>query len=379
MAPALSKYFSVSVENHLEFICLIASCGKRVLVSKSNKTGNLKRHMERIHPDIDIVPKEINEKMCYEMKKRILLQACVEMVTVNGRPLLALDDSGFRKIIDPHLQELEAAGHKLEISSKSIKEHITAMAEKVRQKIKSEMKDRVISVMADVATKHHRGILGINARYCKDGKVVLRTLGMEEMEERHTGETIANMIKNNLSSYDISVSHVHSFTSDNAKSMLKSGRLLNEEATEIQNAIDDERDSDIEILSDSDVEIVSDTAHELENLAESVASILKRENASLQLITGIGCAAHSLQTAIQDALKANQSKLLIRKCRNVVKTLRTQNVLLELKKFNVSIPTLDVKTRWNSKFLMVCRCTAIIQKRNISTYICASADVFYVP
>lgn len=81
MARAYSKYFSVSLENDLEFLCLIASCKKRVLVSKSNKSTNLKRHLQTHHPDTQIVVEESNEKMCYEMKKRMLLQACVELVT----------------------------------------------------------------------------------------------------------------------------------------------------------------------------------------------------------------------------------------------------------------------------------------------------------
>lgn len=73
----------------------------------------------------------------------------------------------------------------------------------------SDMRGKVISVMADVATKHHRGILGINSQYCHEGKVILRTLGMEEMTKRHTGETIADMVKNKLSSYGIPISQVH--------------------------------------------------------------------------------------------------------------------------------------------------------------------------
>lgn len=32
--------------------------------------------------------------------------ACVDMVTINGRPFTALDDSGFRRILDPVIEAL---------------------------------------------------------------------------------------------------------------------------------------------------------------------------------------------------------------------------------------------------------------------------------
>lgn len=33
--------------------------------------------------------------------KTVLLKACTEMVTVNGRPFTIFHDSGFRRILDP--------------------------------------------------------------------------------------------------------------------------------------------------------------------------------------------------------------------------------------------------------------------------------------
>jgi len=44
------------------------------------------------------------------MSEQILLTACVELVTMNGRPLTMMKDSGFRKIIDPILVGLGSQG-----------------------------------------------------------------------------------------------------------------------------------------------------------------------------------------------------------------------------------------------------------------------------
>lgn len=228
------------------------------------------------------------------------------------------------------------------------------MAEKVRDKFSAELKGRIISLMADIATL---------AQYSEDGKIVMRTLSMCEVHKHHTAETIADTIQETLNYYNVSINQIHSFTSDNAMAMLKSGRLLNDAANEIQNAICNEGDSDVEILSDSDVEIssdsdveiVSDCANGTKDIARHVADILKTKNPSMQIVVGIGCAAHSLQIAIKDVIKASNVRQLIRNCRVVVKILRRQNMLIELRKAGASIPTLDVKTRWNSTHLMICK------------------------
>lgn len=367
MATALSNLFRGHEKDEFCFYCLVAECGKTIKVSKSNKLSNLKRHMSLYHPTIDYNAewKSSQNKEYYQMKKRDLIHACVELVTVNGRPLFALDDSGFQKIIEPLLSELNAAGCPVTISSHSIKPYITEMAQKLKKKLATEMQGRLLSVMADAATKNHRGILGINVQYLDNGRTVLRTLGMVEMHERHTGETIADLIKQNLLSYGIAMNQIHSFTSDNARVMLKSARLLNEHATSDQPSVcySDEdveivsdSDDDIEILSDSDddIHVVSSNEAPFENFGRTVADIFKLENPSLHYITGVRCAAHSLQTAIEDALKASNSNMLIRICRGVVKALRTPNILIELKKQNGNVPVLDVKTRWNSSYFMVC-------------------------
>lgn len=91
----------------------------------------MKKHLE-LHPDeyeefiksqnktfITIKPDKINAskfkqttlqmtpgiRVNHSMK--ILIDGCVEMVTVNGRPYSSLNDSGFRRIIDPVLNGIK--------------------------------------------------------------------------------------------------------------------------------------------------------------------------------------------------------------------------------------------------------------------------------
>lgn len=40
------------------------------------------------------------------LNKTIIIDACVELIANNGRPLTLLDDSGFRKIMNPIMDSL---------------------------------------------------------------------------------------------------------------------------------------------------------------------------------------------------------------------------------------------------------------------------------
>lgn len=61
-------------------------------------------------------------KSTFEIKVNIthkkIIDACVELVTVNGRPYSALDDSGFKKILNPILSGFK---NKIALNSTSIR------------------------------------------------------------------------------------------------------------------------------------------------------------------------------------------------------------------------------------------------------------------
>ena len=43
-----------------------------------------------------------------EMNEKTLEYACLELVTINGRPFNLMDDSGFRKVLNPLLEGMQA-------------------------------------------------------------------------------------------------------------------------------------------------------------------------------------------------------------------------------------------------------------------------------
>lgn len=130
------------------------------------------------------------------------------------------------------------------INSSTIQQYIRKTGMRVREKIKDELKGRIISSMADIVARNRRGILGINAQYYSEGHIVLRTIGMVEIHERHSGETIKNLIRDNLNSYDMSLDQIYeyTYTTDSARSMIRSTKLTNWEALNDYADIDDDDD-----------------------------------------------------------------------------------------------------------------------------------------
>lgn len=91
-----------------------------------------------------------------------LIAACVELVTVNGRPFTLLDDSGFRKIINPIVANLP---EKPIINRKTIPHHIDAFADNLRSSIIKELKGKMLSLKIDGVVRHLRSVIGVNVQF----------------------------------------------------------------------------------------------------------------------------------------------------------------------------------------------------------------------
>lgn len=114
-----------------------------------------------------------------------LIMACVELITVNGRPFSLFEDSGFKKILQPLL---EFFPKKPIINSRSIPKYIKQMASSYRLELKEELKGKMLSLKIDGVSRHSKSIIGVNAQYVRDGKIFIRTLAMQTLTEKHTGK-----------------------------------------------------------------------------------------------------------------------------------------------------------------------------------------------
>lgn len=119
-----------------------------------------------------------------------------------------------------------------------MKNDLTQEALKIRIVIKEEVKDRLISLKLDCATRMNRAILGVNIQYVEKSLIVLRTLDMIQLEQKHTGEYLVSVLNNILTSYDIKLEQIYTITTDNGSNMLKAIRELQPESDAIDENIE---------------------------------------------------------------------------------------------------------------------------------------------
>lgn len=337
-SASILKFFQLKEEG--KYLCLLPSCPKGIAplsATNGNKISNLRRHLKLCHT-------EQYHKFELEcgttdqvIRKLKMMQYIVEAVTVNGRPLSFLEDSGIKGLIGL-LAESSNTEPKFTVTLTTIRPNIEMKAQRIREKITNELKGRIITVSADIATKGDRGLLGISVQYYSEGKTVLRTIGMIEIDERHTGETIKTMILTNLMRYDVSFDRVYAFAATVAISFMEKAKFVNVET--IGGALSTYNEAyNIDAWID---------------LSRNLRVAMRHENAAIQLLH-VAEFKHAIQAAVRDGLAASDRGVFIVTCREIAKNLQSQVYLLEFRNQGAKLPLMDDDSRWESTYLMVCR------------------------
>ncbi|CAK9289890.1 unnamed protein product [Gordionus sp. m RMFG-2023] len=230
-----------------------------------NHLSNLERHLERNHNNEYL--NYLNEKTKYQElllakkpkinietffpKKHIsinissndLMSSILELVTVNGRPLSIIEDSGFQRIINPLL-----SGLNLVINKENLSRTINKTAQSIRDKISREVEGKLISLKVDAVQRLDRSILGVNIQFISKSIINLRTLGIVELKERCTGEYIKENILKTLLKFKINIQQIYTITSDNGCNFLRAIKLLQPETDyDIRSESADEENMDVNV------------------------------------------------------------------------------------------------------------------------------------
>lgn len=278
--------------------------------------------------------KSMFRELIIKMDLKSLQDACVDLI-MNGRTLNLMDDPAFHRIIDPILQGLNTDAR---INRENVRQLVLQKARKLQAKIAAELKGKLISIKLDACSKRDRSVLGLNAQYIDEiGKIVIRTLSVTDLTERHTGEYLNSVISKTLETYSIRILQVYCATTDNGANMVRTIKIL-EESINAETEIADEEDWDFNCITDDENEILNEDSH----------SFLSGQ------LRGFRCAAHTLQLTLHDVWKneANYNEVIM-KSRIVVKQLKKQNTIILLKVKQLNLAILDCPTRWFSTYLMV--------------------------
>lgn len=109
-----------------------------VVSKKKNRTADNNNNVQLpITEFIKSTPRSSNQAETINISKSDLLDACVELVTKNGRPLKMLEDSGFRKLVDPICKAIG-----VHVNRQNIRDEIIERSQKLRSNITNSMKNR---------------------------------------------------------------------------------------------------------------------------------------------------------------------------------------------------------------------------------------------
>ena len=154
----VKDYFTYNSTTDSSF-CNIDNCSTEV---PGKHAGNMSKHVERHHKIIfEVLSKKLvsygteenkrkrtqedseqpSKRVRIQITSERLIEACIELVTINGRPFSYLEDSGFMKIVNPIVKSFAKQPN---VSAEGIRNKVPSVAEKTRQMIKEEVAGKLI-------------------------------------------------------------------------------------------------------------------------------------------------------------------------------------------------------------------------------------------
>lgn len=345
-------------ENVLNFFCKVDGCKK----SYKDKSGAI-RHLQSKHKEYCELIQENNKDevkqkdTCIEVRCKIdanaIWNACVGLVCTNGLPICFVDYPAFKEITKPYAAALQTHGQTTAMNRENLKIRIKTKGLAIKNEIKSQVEGKTISLLADIASRYNRSVLGISISYSYNDRIYMRTIAMKVLQYSHTAAYIFQMIKEILSDYGIGMEQVVSGTTDNGRNMIKAIADLD---AHYQDMVSNNDAGERDITSEND-DIIDHSIFDdeyYEHLLREVSSMFD-DNVHTDIIHGISCAAHCIHLVISHAIDDTpEIKILLDKSRCLAKKLRTPTLRTMMKEAGVNMAIIDVVTRWNSIHDMVC-------------------------
>lgn len=291
------------------------------------------------------------KKISGSLSKGDYIKDCVMLAVFHSISFILFNSSPFRELTLIHALHAGTV-----INAMNIGIYIATTAKFIRNLIIEEVQHRMFSIKLDIATRHHRSMLGVNIQfYSRIRKcIVIRNLGCIELTKSHTSKYLQVEVYKLLDRYGINRRNIYSFTSDNGANMIRLGRMLRSNQHDLM--LDDElrkmqqqvQESDSENEDENDEDFQFDYQEKESDLLTAIKDPL--DDGLMAILVVVRCAAHTLQLAVHDVLKSS-CKEEIQNIRKIVKELKSTKYLNYM---SDSLRTLkiNVVTRWNSLYIM---------------------------
>ncbi|XP_076284711.1 uncharacterized protein LOC143211135 [Lasioglossum baleicum] len=313
------------------------------------------RNRKRKHDETTTSQTDTSSSLNNNNNKRTrekLLDNCVNLVTVHGRPFSLINDTAFQDII-----KMIPSISRSPISSQEVRNAVKIKANLFRDMLNKKLNGKLLSLKIDTATCMDRSFLGINVQYLDGVKIVLNTLAVKEIYNSHTAVNIQRILKDVLLAYGISVKQIYSITTDNGSNMIKLVRLVENDQEDFE-CYDIEDNSDSENSNSLSMDELRGTRNNEEfqlSLSDDEDTISNERDETIEKYRArsVRCAAHTLQLAVTDVLKDSDIAAIITNARRVCKKLRTPVFKSLLKALQKKKPIIDCPTRWHSTLDML--------------------------
>jgi hypothetical protein len=220
-------------------------------LNKGNRMSNLKRHLNRYHPN-ELKETEEKEKkqrqamspgfptitrqtsvtqffeseeITIPMTAAKLKKGIVISVARDGISLRYFKELGGTTLLGDMAKRLGVS-----LDRSRVRSYVIDAAETMKLKIKEELKDKFIHLKFDCATRIRTNYLGVTARYVNsNNEAITTTLSITDTKSQHTSSQLKVLLHNILESYDIPLNHVLCCITDNASNMIRVVKDLNED------------------------------------------------------------------------------------------------------------------------------------------------------
>lgn len=174
--------------------------------------------------------------------------------------------------------------------------------------------------MFDMSTVATLAVLGVNVTFMQGATVVCRTLGMIQIEKRHTAINLADMVYDILAEFDVPITKVFSITTDNAKNATNTSEVLNLVANSTESSCiadqsifdvgpDDEGiDFGLDLENEAELQRIFENSAAHTQLVQEMAKTVFCKNESIVLINHVNCGTHTFQLAVNDAPSQGPTK-----------------------------------------------------------------------
>lgn len=210
-----------------------------------------------------------------------------EMVALDGLPLSVTNGVGFKRLVEFLKPELTPP------SPRTVSRKLEALATKVAlPHLNTELSNapsNSLHFIVDIwSSRVRQSVMGIRVQYVKNWKLQLYTVSFRHIEGRHTGQNIRETFVAEMRSRGVREPQVGTVVCDNAANMTKAFNMTEHFGEEWLDRVPDGEGSESE--------------HSFQEPPEPVGE----EITSIASFHRVRCAAHTLQLAVNAALRKDE-------------------------------------------------------------------------